>query len=241
MDKKMVRRLNISFKVGFTLFEILVAVMIFGVIMLTIFSSFRSFILSSQMIKTNIAASEVAESLSNIIFRDMLSLRVSLKEERSRQNSASSAPNDRDKFRFSGDETAQGTESFSRLRFASLAHIPFGKEINQAAGVARIIYYVRQSGEGGNNQFDLCRSDTLNQFDDFEGDECDPVMCKNITKFKLTYIDIKGDEHSEWDSESDEFEYGMPISVGIEIEFNVLDSLQKFSTAISLPPYPTTN
>ncbi|MBF0376647.1 MAG: type II secretion system protein [Desulfamplus sp.] len=271
---------------GFTLFEILVAVMIFGIIMLTIFSSFRSFIKSSYFIKDKIAASEVIASISNVVVRDFISLRISLPPEYSKKLSSNSTSStsgdfknstsvngtsdstsdsispsslfdnsdDKDKFRFFGDETTIEGELFSRVRFASLAHVAFGirttpnelsisesksskTESKQSAGVARILYYVRPNDEDG---FDLCRSDTLNQFDDTEGTSCDPIICQNITKFKLTYMDIKGDEHTEWDSESDEFEYSTPVSVRVEIEFKVMDSVHKFLTQISMPLFRTT-
>ncbi|MBF0228428.1 MAG: type II secretion system protein [Desulfamplus sp.] len=272
---------------GFTLFEILVAVMIFGIIMLTIFSSFRSFIKSSYFIKDKIAASEVIASITNVMVRDFISLRISLPPEYSKKLSADSTSSnsgnftdstsvngnlsstsdsippsslfdnsdDKDKFRFFGDETAVEGEIFSRVRFASLAHIAFGirttpNELsiseskskssttwsNKPSGVARIFYYVRPNDEDG---FDLCRSDTLNRFDDTEGTSCDPIICKNITKFKLTYMDIKGDEHTEWDSESDESEYSTPVSVRVEIEFKVIDSVHKFLTQISMPLFRT--
>ncbi|MBF0573969.1 MAG: type II secretion system protein, partial [Desulfamplus sp.] len=173
---------------GFTLFEILVAVMIFGIIMLTIFSSFRSFVKSSYFIKDNITASEIIGSISNVVVKDFISLRISLPPEYSKKLSSDSThstssnftdsnsangkldsisssslfdnSDDKDKFRFFGDETAVEGEMFSRVRFASLAHIAFGIrttpnelsisesksstiESNKPSGVARILYYVR--------------------------------------------------------------------------------------------------
>ncbi|MBF0302112.1 MAG: type II secretion system protein [Desulfamplus sp.] len=229
---------------AFTLLEILVAVMIFGIIMLTIFSSFRAFLVSSKIIKAEIAASEVSTSITNIIFRDFLALRISLPPEYSKQRSTSpitgssstisdsstlgsSIESDIDKFRFIGDETTEDRIGFSRIRFASLAHISF-----KNSGVARIVYYARPNEEQG---VDLCRSDTLNRFDDTEGTECDPVICKNISRFKVTYLDIEGDEHLEWNSESDTYSYGTPVAITIEIDFQIMDSVHTFSTSISMP------
>lgn len=271
---------------AFTLLEILVAVMIFGIIMLTVFSSFRSFMTSSYMIKRDMAASEITTSVADIMVRDLLSLRISLPPEYSgdvsgeigsasgKRASGATIPDSkppfsgfaeddgRDKFRFSGDETVLEGDIFSRLRFASLAHISFGSDARTIdsdkdgeasslsekvpveksmsvaerpgteAGVARIIYYVRPSLEDG---FELCRSDTLNRFDDTDGSDCDPVICRNITKFKITYMDIKGDEHSEWDSDSNSSGYATPVSLSIDMEFRVMDSLRTLSTHISMP------
>lgn len=242
---------------GFTLLEILVAVMIFGIVMLTLFSSLRSFMLSSQMIKTNIAASEAAASVNKIMERDFLNLRISMAPEYSKNEaesgidsikgtrssfSGTASQDKRDKFRFIGDETTEGGNVFSRVRFASLNHIQFGDDaalINEEAavkkaGVATIIYYVRPNDQNG---FDLCRSDTLNQFDDIEPSGCDPIICKNITKFKVAYMDIKDEEHSNWDSESDAADYATPVSVLINLEFYIIDSIRTFSTCISMPVF----
>jgi len=217
---------------AFTLLEILVAVMIFGIIMLTIFSSFRSFMISAQMIRDNMVVSETSSAVTNLMERDFLSLRIALPPEYSRPALISTDGSDNDKFRFSGDEIAGSGDTFSRLRFASLFHIAFGSGGKKSAGAARIIYHVRPNAD---QTFDLCRSDTLNSFDESEGGECDPVICKGVTKFKVIYMDIEGKEHSYWDSESDEFGYATPISIVIDMEFRARDSLHNFSTRISMP------
>ncbi|MBF0204885.1 MAG: hypothetical protein HQK67_11410, partial [Desulfamplus sp.] len=106
-----------------------------------------------------------------------------------------------------------------------------------AAGVARILYYVRLDSE---SRFNLYRSDSLNNFDETEGSECDPIVCKNVTMFKVIYMDIEGNEHSYWDSESDEFGYGTPVSVNINMEFMAGDSVHKFSTSLPMPLFRPT-
>lgn len=217
---------------AFTLLEILVAVMIFGIIMLTVFSSFRSFMVSAQMIKNSMIASRICSVISSVMERDFLSLRIALPPEYSKSVSGSTDYDDKDSFRFTGDETTDRGNIFSRVRFTSLFHIDFGNYGNQRAGAARIVYYVRFNPEYG---FDLCRSDTLNIFDQTEGNECDPVICKDITQFKVTYMDVEGEEHSYWDSESDEFGYATPVSLLIDIEFKAGESLHRFSTSISMP------
>ncbi|MBF0232323.1 MAG: type II secretion system protein [Desulfamplus sp.] len=214
---------------GFTLIEILVAVMIFGIIMLTVFSAFRSFAVSSDMIRNNMAASQISAGIARVMTRDFLSLRIALEPEYSRPVSGGKT-DDKDRFRFVGDETVGKSDTFSRVRFASLAHISFGS--NKRAGAARIIYYLRPDNQG---RFDLCRSDTLNRFDETDGNECDPVICKDVTMFKVAYIDTEGEEHSYWDSESDEYGYATPVSVLINMEFMAGSSIHKFSTTFAMP------
>ncbi|MBF0467510.1 MAG: type II secretion system protein [Desulfamplus sp.] len=214
---------------GFTLLEIVVAVMIFGIIMLTAFSAFRSFAVSSDMIRNNMAASQVSAGITRTMTRDFLSLRIALEPEYSRPVSGGRT-DDKDRFRFVGDETAGKTDTFSRVRFASLAHIYSGS--SKRAGAARVIYYVRPDNQG---RFDLCRSDTLNRFDETDGNECDPVICKDVTMFKVSYTDTDAQEHSYWDSESDEHGYATPVSVSIYMEFMAGSSIHKFSTTFAMP------
>lgn len=215
---------------AFTLLEILVAVVIFGIIMLTIFASFRSFMVSAAMIKDEMRASETESAITNLMVRDFLSLRIALAPEYSRP--VSDSKDETDIFRFTGEETTEVGNIFSRLRFVSLSHIAFGEDGPKSVGAAQIIYYIRHDGE---QKFNLCRSDTLNAFDKSEGNGCDPVICRDVTQFKVTYMDLEGEEHQFWDSESDEFGYATPLSVAIDMEFRSGDSLHKFSTTISMP------
>ncbi len=210
---------------GFTLIEIMIAVLIFGILMLTIFSSFRSFVLSSSMINGHIEQCEKADMLMNRVIIDLQALRIALPPEYAKPDSSSrsqistsvSYDNEMDPFRFLGGESSVNGVSFSTLSFTSLAHISFGQDTR--TGVARIGYYVRPNSDNG---FDLCRSDTLdlsNRAGSEESSDCDPVICRNITEFVLTYNHVDGDEYTQWDSESDEFGYTTPISIHIAVAF----------------------
>ena len=109
---------------GFTLIEILVAVMIFGVIMLTVFSSFRSFMLSDYFVKTSLDQADIVRNFTARSAADIKSIRISLEPEYKKPEF--DTPPDR--FRFYGDENFLAGHVFSRLRFVSLAHIAFGND-----------------------------------------------------------------------------------------------------------------
>ncbi|MEA1969662.1 MAG: type II secretion system protein [Thermodesulfobacteriota bacterium] len=193
---------------GFTLVEILVAVMIFGILMTTLFSSFKSFILSSNMVKNNINhAVEVRNSLKRVV-KDIESLYISM-PPRYKKAEFDSVP---DPFRFFCDEININGILFSRLRFASNEHIPLNGR--DETGAAQIIYYVRSDGKDG---FDLCRSDSLRPFTDMQNLICDPVVCRGIAGFEVKFFNKDKNEYSYWDSESDEFKYTVPCSLNIRI------------------------
>lgn len=211
---------------GFTLVEILVAVVVFGVLMLTVFSSFRSFIISHGVVKSSLAKADKMRDLTVRIVSDLQSLRISLPPEYGKPDFDS--PSDR--FRFSGDEISVSGSVFSRLRFVSLAHISSGGD--PRTGVARIVYYVRQNRD---LTFDLCRADAIGRFDGIDNLSCDPALCRDIKGFNLKFIDERGNEHENWDSESDFFDYATPVAVHVRIEYLYLGKLERIETLISLP------
>ncbi|WP_186441223.1 PulJ/GspJ family protein [Desulfamplus magnetovallimortis] len=77
-------------KKGFTLLEIMVAILIFGTLMMTIFSSFRSFAVSNQIIKQHIAKSEKGDLISDRITKDLTALRIALPPEYSKPDEINS-------------------------------------------------------------------------------------------------------------------------------------------------------
>lgn len=196
---------------GFTLMEILVAVLILGVLMTTLFASFNAFLSSSTVVTETLAQNERINSLLGHLERDLHALYITLPPRYKVPETGA----DKDPFRFQGvKEQISGLE-FSRLSFTSLNHLSFGtKEI---PGVARIVYYARASQVYQNDRFDLCRSDGLRPYEEIRQTDCDPVLMHGISGFELNYIDANGDVHDEWDSESDTYGYAVPLSIRVKI------------------------
>ncbi len=211
---------------GFTLIEIMVSLMIFGIIMLTVFSAFRSFMLSDHIVKTSLGQSDTLRAFTCRVAADLKLIRILLAPEYKKPE-FDSRP---DRFRFHGDESVLAGHVFSRLRFVSLAHIAFGND--PRTGAAQIVYYVRQNRD---KTFDLCRSDTTGAFADLDSLSCDPVLLSNITRFSLTFIDAKGDEYKSWDSESDSFDYATPLSVNFYVEYMYQEKSAALKTSFYLP------
>ena len=200
---------------GFTLLEILIAVLIFGIIMMTLFSAFRSFVVSSRMIRSHIARTDKGTLMMERLMRDLRGFRVALPPEYRKPSERDGV---QDPFQIAADSVNLGGRSFSRLTFVSLSHAPFGDD--PRTGAARITYYPRENGDGS---VDLCRSDRLvlvlpETLDEVQS-ACDPVLCRNIEQFELTFIDHQGEERDHWDSDSDAFDLATPRAIHLSMGF----------------------
>jgi len=210
---------------GFTLVEILIAILIFSVVISTLFSSFRAFIISSENVKEVVAHSEKIQNLFKRISLDLDSIFV-LQPPRYKKPQFNSDP---DLYRFVGNEVTLGQQTVSTLVFPSFAHAKFGGD--QRAGVARIVYYLKENKDNG---YDLYRADALPPFPE-ELESCfDPVLIKDISGFEVIYKDFNGDEYKYWDSEDEEFNYTFPVSIHLKVAFGSGEMQQVLETSIHL-------
>ncbi len=210
---------------GFTLMEILIAVVIFGVLMTTLYTAFNSFTSSTTAVSQTLTEDERVRTLLNVLEMDLNALFITRPPRYVRPETSS----DRDLFSFKGVQEENSGISVARLGFASLNHLAFGP-LNHP-GVAKIVYYARSNEEGG---IDLCRSDRLRPFDDPVENPCDPVLIRNIQGFELIYVDAKGDEQTDWDSESSTFGYTVPRSVKLKITLKTQGAPRIVQTEIPL-------
>lgn len=219
---------HISCRYGFTLMEILVAILIFSILFIVLFGSFRFIATSSDNLGYGTLQIEMGQQCMSRIASDIESIFVSqppiYKQPELREN--------KDPHCIEGVVEDVDGNSFSRLRFTSLSHFSFGSVLN--SGVAEIVYYVhRYRG----NEYVLRRSDTLYPFEEFEKKNTDPIVCKNIQGFSVTYYDDAGEESGEWDSEEGEYEYATPHSIQIHLEIGKGNSPMVFTNRIYIPAY----
>jgi len=210
---------------GFTLVEVLVSIMIFAILILVLFSSFKAFIISSENLMDEVRYSETIRNIVRRINMDLESLYV-LQAPRYKKPEFNSDP---DPYRLTGWEAAIGQNVFSSLEFTSIAHAMLGLE--QRPGIARMSYYVR---ENENNTYDLYRADSLWPFPE-EVESCsDPILCREISGFEILYMDFNGDEYKYWDSDAKEFGYTFPKSIHVKIVLGSGEKQQIFETSIGL-------
>ncbi|MEW6673900.1 MAG: prepilin-type N-terminal cleavage/methylation domain-containing protein [Thermodesulfobacteriota bacterium] len=221
-------RRNQGLPAGFTLLEILVAIFIFGVVATTIFGSYRFIFSTSDAFENGITIHEAARNCLNRMTADLQSAYVSLPPAYTPPKSGAAA----DPYRFSGEIETVGSASFSRLRFASLAHVALEKNTRQ--GIAEIVYYVQTGADG---MFILRRSDTLYPYKPFQEQGTDPILCENLKSLKFTYYDNEGDDSNRWDSDSEDFRYTSPRAVGIQLGLGSGSVSQRFEALVALPAY----
>jgi general secretion pathway protein J len=210
---------------GFTLLEVLVAVLIFAIVMSTLFTTFNAFLVSAETVKNEVVYTEMINNVFKRISLDLESLFV-LQPPAYQKPEFNSDP---DIYRFVGQETSVGQTSVSSLMFASLCHIKFNDDPRQ--GIARIRYYLKPNE---NDLYTLYRSDALPPFAE-EMESCyDPVLCRDVSGFDIVYRDGNGDEYRSWDSDDPAFAYTFPESIDIKITFGPGENPRIFTGSIRL-------
>jgi general secretion pathway protein J len=213
---------------GFTLFEILIAIFIFAIVMSTVLGAYDAVFSKVETIEKYATNYRMAENCLHRILLDLQSVYVT--EKIAYKPPDMNGPGD--PHRFVGDSNADGGNIFSKLRFTAFAHLPFGNKLS--GGIAEIIYYVQPAD---NDTYVLRRSDKLFPYPAFEEKSTDPVLCRRVRSFVIRLYDEEGEPSDSWDSDQDEFKYSTPRSVGIELEFGDASHPYVFETRVALPVY----
>lgn len=213
---------------GFTLIEVMVALVIFSFVMVMLFSSFNAFISTGQSIADGVAYNERARDAFRRILDDLTEIYVP--ESRIISVQENIDDQEADSFQLIGSETSVGGQTFSSLEFAGLSGLQTGR--GRPSGVVRINYYVRKNKQ---ELFDLCRAEWPIGSDK-ETDPCsDPVLVENITGFTIDFIDASNDEHKEWDADTDSDGASIPRVLNIGLTLKSENKEKVFATAVVLP------
>ena len=193
---------------GFTLLEILVAILILAVVVMSAYGSFRA------LAGSKAAIGEVGEELTmlqdaiSLIEEDLLGMRV----KRSPAYRKPETGSDPDMWRVESTRESVGTGLFSRMRFVSGRHLPFSGD--HRSGEARIRYWVAEDRVGHLN---LYRKDDAFPWEEEGDDRGGFLVCRNLRTFELSWIDDEGEARPEWDSEGETFEFATPVAVRIRL------------------------
>lgn len=213
---------------GFTLMEVMVALVIFSFVMIMLFSSFNSFISTGQSIARGVDYNERARDAFRRILDDLIDMYVPESRIISVQNSIDGQ--DVDIFQMIGSESSVGGETFSTLDFACLSDLQTGR--NRPSGVVRVTYYVRKNSQ---ELFDLCRAERPIR-SDRDIDPClDPILAENITGFTIDFIDAKLNEHKDWDADKDSDGASIPCVLNIGLTLKNENKEKIYETAVVLP------
>ena len=217
---------TVSTDSGFTLLELMVAIFIFGIVITSIFASYRSVFTSADSVANSIDLYDRANICLNRIRIDLQGMHLTLPPKYGKPEFDA----DPDPYRVVGEASDPDFGEFPRLRFGSLPHIPFDR--TDYGGIARIVYYVH---EGPDNNYQLRRSDTLLFTEPFERKESDPVLCDHLKSLKFSYYDPEGTAHENWDSESDAFKFATPVAIEVSMEIEQEGHTALFDTMVKIP------
>ena len=219
---------SLKLKGGFTLVELMLAILILGLVVTTVLVSYNAVFSTTAELENSSDIYEMAKNCLRQMTVDLESIYVALPPIY-RKPEFDDEPSD---FRVEGlSEDLSGT-GFAQLRFTSRAHLPL--EDSQRRGIAEIVYYVQATEDGRQV---LKRSDNLYPYPEFETKGADPTLSEHVKSLAFTFFDEEGSDTDSWDSESDSFEYATPRAIGIELEIGDETRSHKFKTLVHLPVY----
>jgi general secretion pathway protein J len=206
---------------GFTLVEIMIAILILGLVLSTIYASYSYTMKNVRDIEYESNLYKMARTTMDRMIKDLSSLQL-----------ASGS------FDLRAEKKTLSNREFYSLSFWSASHLAFGE--NEGEGCPAAISYYVQEDEGGGS-FSLWRSD-------FAGAKPSPqknisggfVVCQNVDYLSLKFYDSTGKELESWDSSSLSADQKgkTPVAVKIElalVNINDKEKPYKFMTKVFLP------
>ena len=220
------------FQSGFTLFELLVAIVIFALVVSTIYASatgsFRVVGETESRAEiyrmARIAMERMLEDLESVYVKELPSEGEPVADTLAVKS-------------FVGEDKEIDGRSADSLRFTSRAHANLGGQ-EKDPGAVEIVYYVRES-EGGEG-FVLYRSDRpiFQAPWSSEEDTGGLVLCERLRSVDFTFHGEDDEIQDYWDSDAQEQKGALPRMVTLSLEFNGgldTDASLRFVTRAALP------
>lgn len=208
---------------GFTLLEILIAMLIFGVTLTTLYSTYTG----------SIRNIEETKSLT-VIYRKARIALERIKEDLESAYLVQITADTSSEEGFFGKNLEIDGRGTDNIQFNSTAHLDFS-EGGHGIGRAKLQYYVTENED--DESFMLLRSDSLEFNKDFVVGEGGLILCDNLYSFNFTYYDSNGESYDEWDSTNDLQKNKMPSRISVSLVFMGEDDepSQKFQTDVAIP------
>lgn len=221
------RRLTVI-ESGFTLLEIIVAILIFSILITAVFTTFRSISSSADMLQRKDAYYQAAHAALSRMLKDFESIYVTT-PPLYQPPGFNATP---DPYRVAGERASMAGEEFSKLQFTSFEHIAINGD--DSKGIAQIIYYAHRVGT---DQFVLKRSDHIWPYKSFEESSNDPILCEKLKSIQFKFFDAAGESHDQWDSDSNDVEDATPRAIEIKLEIGDESGFISLETRVTLPVY----
>jgi general secretion pathway protein J len=217
-DQPTKRNIRIS---GFTLVEIMIAILILGLVLSTVYAAYSSTMKIVRDIEYESHLYKMARTAMDRMIKDLSSLQLS---------SGS--------FDLRAEKKTLSNREFYSLSFWSASHLAFGE--NEGEGRPAAISYYVQEDEGGGS-FSLWRSDIPGAKPAKEKNIGSGfVVCQNVDSWSLRFYDSAGRELESWDSSSFSADQKGKSPVAVKIELGLINlndkaKPYKFMTKVFLP------
>jgi general secretion pathway protein J len=206
---------------GFTLIEILVAVLILGIVLSTVYASYTGTFRIIRETETDAELYGMARTVLERMTRDL----------------EAAAPW-KGAFTFLAKPYSLGNREFTRLTFRSAAHVAFGEK-EEAAGIAVIGYGVEEGTE--KEGYALLRSDSLRR--DPAREEAPAggfLLCDRIETLTYRFYDARGKEYETWDADGNNETQKSKAPAMVEIRLSLVNEKNRehpypFMTRVRLP------
>jgi general secretion pathway protein J len=209
---------------GFTLIEIMIAILILGMVLSTVYVAYSGTMRIVQEMEYESNIYKMARTTLDRLIRDLTSIQ--------QVNGF---------YKLQAETGAIGRHAFGALIFPSASHLAFAE--NEIDGsFAQIGYYVEEDQNSG--EFSLRRSDLLDLSSTKEKSKSGGyVICRNIDSLNLKFYDVNGKDYDSWDSTSSQNMQKGKLPVTVQIELSLVNANNKekpflFMTKVSLPGKP---
>jgi len=217
---------------GFTLLELLVAIVIFAVVLSTIYASSTGTFRLVDETESQAEMYSMARIAMERMLEDLQSLYVSGRPSAGISEEGTESP-----YQFIGTDEEIDGRSADSLRFISRAQVEFSGQ-EQDHGAAEITYYVRESD--GGEDFVLYRAErALFEVPSALTEEIGGlVLCEGLLSVDFTYHGEDDEVRESWDSSSEGLKGEVPRRVTLSLRF--FDELHPnlpltFMTSVVLP------
>ena len=213
---------------GFTLIEILVALAIVGIVMLTAFGALSAVNRTTATIQRRLDTVARARAGLGRLVGDLEALHVTATE-------AYQVPgigDDPDPYRVLCDNSPDDPQDFQRLAFAARAHLPLSADPFpvSTSGLARITYFVRRIEDG----YALVRSDVPDLQASMSGTPPSAVVCERIKSLHFRLFDSQGITQESWDSDDGHWGWATPRAIEIRLEVQDDNGAMRFQTLVPM-------
>jgi general secretion pathway protein J len=210
---------------GFTLVEILLAVVIFGIVTTTLYFSYNSLFQAREKIEQKTEILSGAETALFRIVEDLVNFYCETKPLYKEKEDFG----DNSRYFFYAETDFNQSLSSTAVNFTSYSHLNFGN--NNYKSPSEIFYYLKDNI--------LYRGDFVYPYPESreEKEKSSYALCKNVKKFKMIFYDEESQEYESWNSDDQDFEYATPQMVKLELEIELENDNEKFETKIRLPVF----